>query len=149
MTHTHLQSKKILATVALLFLSLTFISAQSVVEVVNDTDHSVVFRIDNIDIEETPQKIVLVYDSNLITLESTSVKTRFIRSNTRTNANVNNKNEATAMVSMLAVEFEKEMEIENWMLHSFETTAMAIQKTDNEEEIVIEDWMTNLDSWNN
>lgn len=149
MTHTIKHTKRILTTVILLLAVATFIHAQTVVEVVNDTENSVVFRIENIDVKESPQKIVLVYDSNLITLESTSIKTRFMQSSEFLNTS-SSYSAPAAMASTLAVEFEKEQELEEWMLQPFQPTASnTSNRADKEPEMNIESWMYDLDSWSN
>jgi hypothetical protein len=54
--------------------------------------------------------------------------------------------------SLLVVEYETEMEVEAWMLSSFEMNTKYNQiqqdlKPDAEEELELEKWMTNLNDW--
>jgi hypothetical protein len=141
--------KGFIAAILLLLCVNVSINAQTTAEMISDSDNSVVFRIDNLSEDQKPTKILLVYDSNLITLESTSRRARFFR----TKSNIYNAPEsyrkAMALSSTLAVEYEQEQEIEDWMLQPFESNKgqIALLTVDKEEEMEVEDWMTNLNSW--
>lgn len=59
---------------------------------------------------------------------------------------------ASNSFSLLAVEFEQEQEIEEWMLDAFAPPVAQRQlntliKQDSEQELEIEDWMVNLNTW--
>ena len=141
--------KGFLAAFVMLLWYAPFTNAQTVTEIINNPDNSIVFRIENLNTDNSPTKILLVYDSNLITLETTSVKTNMYHAKSNTASSMMKYSPAAALASTLAVELEKELEVEEWMLEPF-TIAQNTNdylKTDSEEELSIEEWMYDLNSW--
>ena len=139
---------KILTVTLLLFGLSTFSNAQTA-KLVNSSDNAVVFTIENLEEAKTPNKILLVYDSNLITLETTSTKARLFRTADRSKNTVSHFNASSALAAALAEDIEREQEIEDWMNSPFDTEinySLALV-ADKEEELVLEPWMTDLKSW--
>ena len=139
----------IIAASLMLLGTLSTTDAQTTAEMINNSDNSVVFRIENLDKEITPTKILLVYDSNLITLETTSTKANMFRTSASSTSSVSHFSAASALASSLAVDMEKERDVEDWMLQPFETVAdnKLNLAADTEEDIDIEPWMTDLNKW--
>lgn len=150
MTHTLEHQKRILTTFVFLLCLYTIGNTQTVAEVISDSDNSVVFRIENINTEKSPTKILLVYDSNLITLETEGVSSRLYQQKTSYVASGrSNSSAASALALTLAVEFERDIEVEEWMLQPFDTQLAAnnYTRTDVEPEIKLESWMYDLSTW--
>lgn len=140
---------KIIAVTLLLFGLSTLSFAQTTAKLVNSSDNAVVFTIENLEEAETPNKILLVYDSNLITLESTSTKARMVRASYKSNTKESHFNATSALAFALAEDIEREQEIEEWMHRPFETKINYSHAAvaDKEEEIELEPWMTDLTKW--
>jgi len=150
MTHTYKQLKRILTGTVILLIMCLSTSAQTVAEVISDSENSVVFRIENIDANQSPTRIVLVYDSNLITLESeSSNSSRLFNQKTTYSSSTQQYNAASVLASALAVEIEREVEIEDWMMKPFDIkgTTAFYAKADKEPELSVEEWMYDLSTW--
>lgn len=135
----------ILATLMLLFSVSS--NAQTRGHFLNESDHSVVLRVESDKRIDKPAKIILVYDSNLITLESTSSVARSYKS--RSNPTENYYTAASQLEWVLAVEIEGDIPLEDWMLSPFgpETLQPCYLKEETEEELVLEPWMLDLSTW--
>jgi hypothetical protein len=147
-----LQKKTLLGILAALLLLLgnyPVLNAQTLTEMYSDTDNSIVFRVEILKTNDSPTKILLVFDSNLITLETTSSKAKIFKSLSNSDRSMNNYNSTLALKSALIVEKEKELAIEDWMLSPFETNANPTVDlvSDQEEEIALENWMLDLNAW--
>jgi hypothetical protein len=140
----------IIATLMLLLPVFTFVDAQTIGEVVNETSNSMVLRLESKEKLNAPSKIMLVYDSNMITLESTSGVIRRYSSSSSSSKNYENSyNSYSALEMALVVDLEDDIELEEWMLEPFELQAEATSylKLEEDEEIVLEPWMTDLSHW--
>jgi hypothetical protein len=140
----------IIATLMLLLPVFTFVDAQTIGEVVNETSNSMLLRLESKEKLNAPSKIMLVYDSNMITLESTSGVIRRYSSSSSSSKNYENSyNSYSALEMALVVDLEDDIELEEWMLEPFELQAEATSylKLEEDEEIVLEPWMTDLSHW--
>lgn len=142
-------NKGFLAIGILLLGAGTLINAQTTAKILDSSENEVVFKVENLQSDQTPTKILLVFDSNLITLESTSTKTKKYNTYFLTSPKKERYSSANNMEWLLAVDMEKEMEVEEWMTHSFNTKSSleSFLEVEQEEEIPLEDWMTDLESW--
>ncbi len=139
----------IIATLMLLLPVFTFVDAQTIGEVVNETSNSMLLRLESKEKLNAPSKIMLVYDSNMITLESTSGVIRRYSSSSSSKNYENSYNSYSALEMALVVDLEDDIELEEWMLEPFELQAEATSylKLEEDEEIVLEPWMTDLSHW--
>ncbi|HBH47872.1 MAG TPA: hypothetical protein DDX98_04495 [Bacteroidales bacterium] len=136
------------AAFLLLFCGALLTHAQTTIaELYDVNENEVLFRIENLNKNETPSRILLVYDSSVITLESTSARTKSYGSEAETYAALESFRAAAALNALLAVEIERELELEDWMLQPFTHAQSAYLDTDYEEELALESWMTDLNSW--
>lgn len=139
----------IVAILVLLVSVFAGLNAQTIGEVINETSNSMVLRLESQEKLDAPSKIMLVYDSNTITLESTSGLARAV--NTSSGLSYGHSYSMSSALAMaLVVDLEDEMEIEDWMLEPFDLaaaeTAMLL-KQDEEDEMSLEPWMTDLSLW--
>lgn len=118
--------------------------AQTSIEIFNESDNTIILKFTSESKADSPNKVVLVYDSNMIALESTSnLAKKILYNNTVTTKNLEMLN------SISVVDAEDEIEIEEWMLKPFTTQNNKAESTvDAEEEIPLEPWMTDLSMWN-
>lgn len=140
---SHILTKIGLLTTFVLLGSLV-VTAQSkvVIDVLKDTDNSLLLQLSNEEGISRPNKILFVYDSNIIALESSSYHSAQGASNIYFYSNSNSEN------LIFAEEIEKDIELEDWMLRPFKTGHLQeFLAPQEEEEIAIEPWMTNLNHW--
>jgi hypothetical protein len=122
------------------------VAAQTTIEIYNEEDNTIVLKLKSKDNIDTFNKIVLVYDSNQITLESTSPLAKKIITSNPVWTNVNTT--ATAS-SYFVVDEEEDIELEEWMMKPFAIKNSSTDLlTDEEEDIPLEPWMTDLSTWN-
>ena len=89
---------------------------------------------------------VMVYDSNNLLVRTNQLFT--VSSKVNHYSTADRLSSSSALVNLLAVEFENEIEIEEWMTEPFKVnTVPAYLEPVNEEEIPLESWMTDLDCW--
>lgn len=138
----------LIATFMLLLPVFALVDAQTIGEVINETSNSMVLRLESKEKLDAPSKIMLVYDSNMITLESTSgVARNYSASSSMKYGNSFSSSSALAMA--LVVDLEDDIALEEWMLEPFEMQAQAPSylKLEEEEEMALEPWMTDLSHW--
>ncbi len=130
----------------LLFCFFSSLTGQATAEVLDHSSDEVVIKIENTNEKEKPDKILLVYDSTLITLESTATSYNTLN---RTNTNTLYFSSLNSMEALLAEEIEKDVEVEKWMLKPFKTQFNFENafKTDKEEDTPLEAWMSDLSKW--
>lgn len=138
----------IVTTLVLLLPVFAFVNAQTIGEVINETSNSMVLRLESKDKLDAPAKIMLVYDSNMITLESTSVMTRGMGVSSSRSYGSSYKMSSALAVALIE-DIEDDIELEEWMLQPFEMEASraSLLKQDEEEEMELEPWMTDLNHW--
>ncbi len=124
----------------------SFATGQVTAELQNNASDEVVIKVANINENKSPEKILLVYDSTLITLESLADN---LTMSNRTSATMNYFSSMSSMEALLAEEMEKDQAVEKWMLKPFKTKTSFEEAliTEEEEEAPIEDWMTDLSQW--
>lgn len=132
----------LLTTIMLLGSLRTLAQAQIVVDILEDTDNSLLLQLSNKDGISRPDKILFIYDSNVITLESSDYQ------NVHSYSEINPYINSSSVNFALAEEIERDIEIEAWMLRPFRKEyfqeCLLPQK---EEEIAVEPWMTDLKQW--
>lgn len=123
------------------------VAGQTTIEIYNEEDNTIVLKLKSNDNIDTFNKIVLVYDSNQITLETTSPLAKKIITSNTVWTNVNTST-ATASSSFI-VDEEEDIELEEWMMKPFAIkNSSADLLPDEEEDIPLEPWMTDLSTWN-
>lgn len=123
------------------------VAGQTTIEIYNEEDNTIVLKLKSNDNIDTFNKIVLVYDSNQITLESTSPLAKKIITSNTVWTNVNTST-ATASSSFI-VDEEEDIELEEWMMKPFAIKNSSTDLLpDEEEDIPLEPWMTDLSTWN-
>ncbi|MBN1118330.1 MAG: hypothetical protein JXA77_14060 [Bacteroidales bacterium] len=123
--------------------------AQTVVNIYDENDDKLIIELKSLSTDaKSVANIVLVYDSNQFSIETESML-----SNTD---NVNITFSATdryltksELSSLLAVEMEEDIQMEDWMMKPFECAKLQdCLKPQKDEEMQIEPWMTDLSYWN-
>ncbi len=122
--------------------------SQTVARLSDQSENKVVFTIENLKEKAKPSKIILVYDSNLIALESTTVTSNLLKNKRSRNHTFIYYSAVNAMSSILKEDVENEIALEEWMLKPFACQSSS-READNEQEgdIQIEPWMTDLTKW--
>jgi hypothetical protein len=123
--------------------------AQSVINIFDNNDNSVTLHFVGQEKIKKPDKILFVYDSNIITLESSGSYTNLYKSLTENLETGDNFGDLMDNFAM-AEEIEQEIEIEAWMLRPFDRDYFKGCLIPEEEcDMSIEPWMTDLDQWGN
>lgn len=123
------------------------VAGQTTIEIYNEEDNTIVLKLKSNDNIDTFNKIVLVYDSNQITLETTSPLAKKIITSNTVWTNVNTS--AASASSSFVVDEEEDIELEEWMMKPFAIkNSSADLLPDEEEDIPLEPWMTDLSTWN-
>lgn len=144
-----LKTVGIVAILSLLLSVFAGLNAQTIGQVINETNNSMVLRLESQEKLYAPSKIMLVYDSNTITLESTSGLARVVNTTSPMRYG-HSYSMSSALAMALVVDLEDEMEIEDWMLEPFDFAAdetALLLKQDEEDEMSLEPWMTDLSLW--
>jgi hypothetical protein len=137
-----LERIKLLTTFVLLGPLFTTAQSPAVVDVLRDNDNSLILQLNTEEGISRPNKILLVYDSNIIALESSNYHPVNNVSKTYFYSNSMSGNLA------FAEEIEKDIEIEDWMLRPFKAEYSQEYLIPQEEEVMaIEPWMTDLAHW--
>lgn len=133
---------------SLLALGSLPLKSQTVARIYEQTANKVVFTIENLKENTKPSKIILVYDSNLIALESTPENNNLLRNKHSRNHTFFYYSAANALSSTLKEDVEQEIALEEWMLKPFACeSSKSVADSEQEEEIKIEPWMTDLTQW--
>lgn len=135
--------------VSLLTIGSLPLKSQTVARISEQTANKVVFTIENLKENTKPSKIILVYDLNLIALESTPENNNLLRNKHSRNHSFFYYSAANALSSTLKEDVEQEIALEGWMLKPFASasTSKVADSEQVEEEIKIEAWMTDLTQW--
>ena len=134
------------ATSLLLFAAVGINNAQTKGEVIKETNKSMVLRIESNNALAKPSKILFVYETDLITHESSSLAKEYKLVSLKSGARHYSAGSGSSLASALELETEEEMEIEDWMLRPFNSPP-AYLIPEKEEEMAIEPWMTDLSLW--
>ncbi|MBN2486030.1 MAG: hypothetical protein JXB34_08645 [Bacteroidales bacterium] len=133
-------------SVLLLILTVTSATAQTSFEIFKEPGNTLVLKLKNDSKPTIPDKIVLVYDSNMISLEPTSPTVQRLLNE---NYPVVNILPVSILPALSEVDYEADMELEDWMLKPFINEKSNTDLTpDIEEEMPVEPWMTDLGKWN-
>jgi hypothetical protein len=121
--------------------------AQTSIEIFNESDNTIILKLTTSKQQASQQKIVLVYDSNMIALESTSARAKNLLHNN--SVPEGNSTSASSLSYLSETDTEEDIQIEGWMLKPFTPQYNTNEfSADKEEDIPLEAWMTDLSQWN-
>lgn len=152
--HTIMRNFKIrtiglLAATMMLLSFISFLNAQPTEDPKTDNKNEVHIQIVSEEYLESPLQVVLVYDSELTSLESGL--TYALNTSVTTSSFARGAYSASSMLeSALYEEMEQEIPLEEWMLEPFElesASAFSDDIEEDEEEVLLEAWMTDLKVW--
>ncbi len=133
--------------VLLVSSSLSFLTAQTVVRILDNTDNSLNIELVGNKKLSIPDQIILVFDSSVVSFKASSAFTSISKFEENSYLS-NDLSEPRMLSSLLAEEIEDDMEIEGWMLEPFEVNnTPGFLRPAKEEEIPLEPWMTDLSQW--
>lgn len=144
--------RKITGVLMLLLTSLLVhaeVKAQTVTEYYDEDENVVILKLEDFNKTDAPVKVILVYDSNLIALETTNcyqLNDRFTGTVVTTCFSA-----ASGGASGYMTEDDEEgIPLEDWMLDPFEFKKNLPVDfiNDEEDEIELESWMLTPETWN-
>jgi hypothetical protein len=122
------------------------VKAQTVVNFYDQLENSIIVKFDSNQKINKPEKIVLVFGDDVCTFKETNELDSYKTLNQGNNFEPDLT--PASFKSLLAVDTEQEMEIEDWMLKPFTPEyAYDFLVPDEEEDIKLEDWMLDLSKW--
>lgn len=122
------------------------VKAQTVVKSYDHLDNSIVVKFDSNQKINKPEKIILVFDDYVCTYRETNeiISYKTLKQGDKSEPDL----EPTSLASVLEVDIEQEIEIEDWMLKPFTPEyAYDFLVPDEEEDLKLEDWMLDLSEW--
>lgn len=140
--------RNIFIAIALLLPAAQLLSAQTIAEIYSENNNSFIIKVEGLKDSDKPERILLIYDSNLIALETEAFTQSSLSFNSSPKMDFASYS-MSAMSSYLQPDYEEEMLVEDWMLSSFDQVRVNGNiPVDEEEEMPMEAWMVDLNSWN-